>query len=102
MYLGSPRMAEVIARRCWAVPCGCGHALVKSDAEGIALATLVGISRATRSRPHRRRARGRDRTPLEEDSDDENKPFDMRLLAVDTLIDAGLASWRSTRAGRRS
>jgi methylmalonyl-CoA decarboxylase subunit alpha len=102
MYLGSPRMAQMVigedvtleemgGARMHTGVSGCGHVLVKSDVEGIAsarryLSHLPGncehdAPAASSSAP----ASG---TPLGElIPADENKPFDMRLL-LDALLDA--------------
>jgi len=103
MYLGSPRMAEMVigeqvtleemgGARMHTGTSGCGHVLVRTDAEGIQVAlhylsyfptnweapVPVTGTRAPASA-----------TPFAEIvPDDENKPFDMKLL-LDTLVDAG-------------
>ena len=103
MYLGSPRMAEMVigeqvtleemgGARMHTGTSGCGHMLVKTDAEGIDLARRylsyfptnweqpvpVAAAQAPASS-----------TPFAEIvPDDENKPFDMKLL-LDTIVDAG-------------
>jgi acetyl-CoA carboxylase carboxyltransferase component len=102
MYLGSPRMAEMVigekvtleemggARMHTAVS-GCGHQLVKSDEEGIDLARryLGYFPSSWRDEPPAT-------APAEPASDvaigalipeDENKPFDMQAL-LDALLDA--------------
>ena len=105
MYLGSPRMAEMVigekvtleemgGARMHTGVSGCGHFLVKSDEEGIDLAkrylSLLPDRTGRRSRrprrPPSRRRRGAIREIVPED---ENKPFDMREL-IDALVDAGL------------
>jgi len=106
MYLGSPRMAEMVIGEQVSLEemggakmhtgiSGCGHQLVKSDAEGIAMArrylsylpsnwredppTAAAVSPPA---PSAGRAIG-ELIPA-----DENKPFDMKLL-IATLIDEG-------------
>jgi methylmalonyl-CoA decarboxylase subunit alpha len=99
MYLGSPRMAEMVigekvtleemggARMHTAVS-GCGHFLVKSDEEGIDLA-----KRYLSYFPSNWRAEPPPAPPAEPAAEfpeipaDENKPFDMRDL-IDALVDA--------------
>jgi acetyl-CoA carboxylase carboxyltransferase component len=106
MYLGSPRMAEMVigekvtleemggARMHTAVS-GCGHQLVKSDEEGIAaarryLSYLPGswelAAPAAPPAPARAPADGQAIGQLI--PADENKPFDMNTL-IDALIDQG-------------
>jgi methylmalonyl-CoA decarboxylase subunit alpha len=101
MYLGSPRMAEMVigeqvtleemgGARMHTGVSGCGHQLVNSDQDGIALAKrylgymptnwqaspLPAISAEPASK-----------TPIADlIPEDENKPFDMKLL-VETLVD---------------
>ena len=103
MYLGSPRMAEMVigehvtleemgGARMHTSKSGCGHALVSSDAEGIDFARrYLGYMPsnfeleppgAAASEP------ASDRPIRELIPADENKPFDMREL-LDSLIDAG-------------
>ena len=102
MYLGSPRMAEMVigekvtleemgGARMHTGVSGCGHMLVKTDAEGIdaraALPRLLpdelGAAAAAVAAPLAPGVA----TPLAEIvPEDENKPFDMRLL-IDTLVD---------------
>ncbi len=103
MYLGSPRMAEMVigekvtleemgGARMHTAKSGCGHALVRSDEEGIDLARryLGYFPESWQDRPPAA-------PPAEPESDrairelipaDENKPFDMREL-LDSLLDAG-------------
>jgi methylmalonyl-CoA decarboxylase subunit alpha len=99
MYLGSPRMAEMVigekvsldemggARMHTAVS-GCGHFLVTTDEEGIALAqrylSYFGSSFADAPpvAPPRDPAREPPEIPA-----DENRPFDMQDL-IDSLVDA--------------
>ena len=103
MYLGSPRMAEMVigekvtldemgGARMHTGTSGCGHMLVKTDEEGIALAQrYLGYfpSNWEQVPPLAEAVAPASDTPIEEIVPaDENKPFDMRLL-IDTLIDAG-------------
>src|SRR5690242_14435821 len=103
MYLGSPRMAEMVigehvsleemgGARMHTSKSGVGHMLVKSDEEGIDAARryLSYFPSSYASEPP-------DAPPAAPASDvpireiipvDENKPFDMRLV-LDSLIDAG-------------
>jgi len=103
MYLGSPRMAEMVigekvsleemgGARMHTSRSGCGHALVTTDEEGIEFAKRY-LSRMPTSWAQRPPAA----TPAAPASDrpirdivpaDENKPFDMRDL-LDSLLDAG-------------
>jgi acetyl-CoA carboxylase carboxyltransferase component len=100
MYLGSPRMAEMVigervtleemgGARMHTGVSGCGHFLVSSDEEGIDLAKrYLGYFPSNWEEqppvaPPRGPARERCEIPA-----DENKPFDM-LELVDTLIDEG-------------
>jgi acetyl-CoA carboxylase carboxyltransferase component len=103
MYLGSPRMAEMVigervsleemgGARMHTAKSGCGHALVRSDEEGIDwarryLAYLPSNYRqAPPSVPSRQPA---PTPPLRElIPADENKPFDMHGV-IDHLVDAG-------------
>ncbi len=102
MYLGSPRMAEMVigekvtleemgGAKMHTGTSGCGHMLVKSDEEGIALARrYLGFFPTNWEQPPPVAAAvaPASATPLEEIVPaDENKPFDMRLL-IDTLVDA--------------
>ena len=118
MYLGSPRMAEMVigeqvtleemgGARMHTGVSGCGHMLVDSDAEGIALrAPLLSYLPSSCEQPRRPAAAAAAAEPPRLDPigelipADENKPFDMKLL-IAALVDAG-SFWRSTRAGRRS
>jgi acetyl-CoA carboxylase carboxyltransferase component len=102
MYLGSPRMAEMVigervtleemgGARMHTSKSGCGHALVSTDEEGIDYARrYLGYFPSSFSDAPP------DAPPAEPGSNlairelippDENKPFDMRLL-LDSLVDA--------------
>jgi acetyl-CoA carboxylase carboxyltransferase component len=100
MYLGSPRMAEMVigekvsleemgGARMHTGVSGCGHFLVASDEEGLDLAT-----RYLSYFPSNWRAEPPAAPPadpegaLPEVPADENKPFDMSDL-IDALVDAG-------------
>ena len=103
MYLGSPRMAEMVigekvsleemgGARMHTSKSGVGHMLVKTDEEGVDAAR-----RYLSYFPSSYVAEPPDAPPAAPASDrpirevipvDENKPFDMRLV-VDSLIDAG-------------
>src|SRR6185437_15182810 len=103
MYLGSPRMAEMVigekvtleqmgGAKMHTGVSGCGHQLVRSDEEGIEtarryLSYLPGSWRAEPpAAPGAEPAAG---TPLGElIPADENKPFDIKEL-IDGLLDAG-------------
>jgi acetyl-CoA carboxylase carboxyltransferase component len=103
MYLGSPRMAEMVigekvsleemggARMHTAVS-GCGHVLVDSDEEGIDAARRYLSylpSHWEWQPPFAKSAAPASDTPIREIvPEDENKPFDMREL-LDALLDAG-------------
>ncbi|MGH2821966.1 MAG: acyl-CoA carboxylase subunit beta [Thermoleophilaceae bacterium] len=99
MYLGSPRMAEMVigetvtleemgGARMHTGVSGCGHFLVKSDEEGIDLA-----KRYLSYFPGSWRADPPTAPPAEPAAElpdipaDENKPFDMREL-IEALVDA--------------
>ncbi len=109
MYLGSPRMAEMVigeqvtleemgGARMHTGVSGCGHQLVKSDQDGIALAKrYLGYMpqnwethppfHPPESPPPAGSAEPASKTPIAElIPEDENKPFDMKLL-VETLVD---------------
>jgi acetyl-CoA carboxylase carboxyltransferase component len=103
MYLGSPRMAEMVigekvsleemgGARMHTGVSGCGHQLVKSDEDGIALAKrylgrMPGNWRE--SPPPAAPARPASTTPIEElVPEDENKPFDIKEL-VEAIVDGG-------------
>jgi propionyl-CoA carboxylase beta subunit len=103
MYLGSPRMAEMVigekvsleemgGARMHTSKSGVGHALVKTDEEGIDLATrylgYLPASYAEDPPDAPPAAPASDRPIRELIPVDENKPFDMRLV-LDSLIDAG-------------
>ena len=104
MYLGSPRMAEMVigeqvsleemgGARMHTGVSGCGHQLVASDEEGIDVpAATSPTCRETGAGPHPRPPHGRrPRAPAslaELIPADENKPFDIKLL-IDGLIDEG-------------
>jgi acetyl-CoA carboxylase carboxyltransferase component len=103
MYLGSPRMAEMVigekvtleemgGARMHTAKSGCGHALVATDEEGIEFARryLSYVPRNWESEqrwiapaPPKSGVPIRDLIPA-----DENKPFDMMAL-LDSLLDAG-------------
>ena len=111
MYLGSPRMAQMVigedvtleemgGARMHTGVSGCGHVLVASDEEGIdAAVRYLSYLPGNFEQPHPRLRRARagrggcarsphSRTPIGElIPADENKPFDMRLL-LDALVDA--------------
>jgi acetyl-CoA carboxylase carboxyltransferase component len=106
MYLGSPRMAEMVigervtleemgGARMHTGVSGCAHALVESDEEGIDFARryLSFFPSNWREQPPQLAAPPTDTatTALAEIiPDDENRPFDM-LEVVDALVDTG--SW---------
>jgi acetyl-CoA carboxylase carboxyltransferase component len=104
MYLGSPRMAEMVigeqvtleemgGARMHTGVSGCGHFLVRSDQEGVDVAQRYlsyfpqhweeAPPAVAPAPPHADAAPIRDVVPA-----DENKPFDMRLL-LDALVDEG-------------
>jgi methylmalonyl-CoA decarboxylase subunit alpha len=102
MYLGSPRMAEMVigekvtleemgGARMHTGTSGCGHMLVKTDEEGIEAARRYLSympSNWEDETPVAPPAAPASDTPLREIIPaDENKPFDMRL-ALDSLLDA--------------
>jgi acetyl-CoA carboxylase carboxyltransferase component len=102
MYLGSPRMAEMVigekvsleemggARMHTAVS-GCGHFLVESDEEGIAVArrylSYLPTSWREDPPPAPPAEPGSDAALRELIPEDENKPFDVYEL-IDALVDA--------------
>ncbi len=103
MYLGSPRMAEMVigekvsleemgGARMHTGVSGCGHQLVKSDEDGIALARryLSYMPGNWQQSPPTAAAAGpASSTPIEEIvPEDENKPFDMKAL-IEAVVDAG-------------
>ena len=102
MYLGSPRMAEMVigervsleemgGARMHTGVSGCGHVLVATDEEGIDSARrYLGYfpSHWEWMPPFARPAAPASETPIREIVPaDENKPFDMRAL-LDSLLDA--------------
>jgi methylmalonyl-CoA decarboxylase subunit alpha len=101
MYLGSPRMAEMVigekvsleemgGAKMHTSVSGCGHQLVSSDEDGIALARrylsyMPGNSQE--KPPPAEPAAPAPATPVEEIvPEDENKPFDVKLL-IEALVD---------------
>ncbi|HWY18133.1 MAG TPA: acyl-CoA carboxylase subunit beta [Solirubrobacteraceae bacterium] len=103
MYLGSPRMAEMVigekvsleemgGARMHTGVSGCGHQLVQSDEEGIALARrYLGYMPTNweEDPPVAPPAEPASKTPIEEIvPGDENKPFDMQEL-IDAVVDGG-------------
>ncbi|MHB8532202.1 MAG: acyl-CoA carboxylase subunit beta [Solirubrobacteraceae bacterium] len=104
MYLGSPRMAEMVigekvsleemgGARMHTGVSGCGHQLVKSDAEGIALARryLSYLPGNWRSMPPAAPAAAPDSEAGEIAAlipADENKPFDIKQM-IAALVDEG-------------
>src|SRR4051812_47438229 len=102
MYLGSPRMAEMVigekvtleemgGARMHTGVSGCGHMLVKTDEEGIDLAKRYLSYFPTnweQEPPPAPPAEPAGETPIRElIPADENKPFDMKAL-IDALVDA--------------
>jgi acetyl-CoA carboxylase carboxyltransferase component len=102
MYLGSPRMAEMVigervsleemgGARMHTGVSGCGHQLVESDEDGIAVAKrYLGYmpQNWAESPPPAGSAEPASETSIEEIvPEDENKPFDMKLL-IAALVDA--------------
>ena len=102
MYLGSPRMAEMVigekvtleemgGARMHTGTSGCGHVLVKTDEEGIEAARRYLSYFPTNWEAEVPRVGARapaSSTPIADIVPaDENKPFDMQLL-LDTLLDA--------------
>jgi methylmalonyl-CoA decarboxylase subunit alpha len=103
MYLGSPRMAEMVigekvsleemgGAKMHTGVSGCGHQLVKTDEEGIALAKRYLSYMPTnweRQPPEAKPAEPASKTPIEEIvPSDENKPFDMKEM-IAAVVDAG-------------
>ena len=116
MYLGSPRMAEMVigekvsleemgGAKMHTSVSGCGHQLVKSDAEGIAMAQRYLSYLPNNWESHPPTAHPPTADPPTRDASlapsappssatgiaelipaDENKPFDMKLL-IDALVD---------------
>ena len=104
MYLGSPRMAEMVigekvtleemgGARMHTGVSGCGHMLVKTDEEGIDLAkaylSYFPSHWEQEPPPAPPAAPGSDAAIRELIPADENKPFDIKAL-IDALVDAGL------------
>jgi methylmalonyl-CoA decarboxylase subunit alpha len=102
MYLGSPRMAEMVigekvsleemgGARMHTGVSGCAHQMVKSDEEGISLAcrylSYFPSSWRDQTPICAPAAVGSDESISEIVPADENKPFDIKRL-IDTLIDA--------------
>jgi acetyl-CoA carboxylase carboxyltransferase component len=102
MYLGSPRMAEMVigekvtleemgGARMHTGTSGCGHMLVKTDEEGIDLAKRYLSyfpTNWTQEPPTAPPAEPAGETPIRElIPADENKPFDIKAL-IDSLVDA--------------
>ncbi len=104
MYLGSPRMAEMVigehvtleemgGARMHTGVSGCGHQLVRSDEEGIEVARryLSYLPSSWEQQPPPAPASA-PRTDAEEIAQlipaDENKPFDMKAL-IEALVDEG-------------
>jgi acetyl-CoA carboxylase carboxyltransferase component len=104
MYLGSPRMAEMVigekvsleemgGARMHTGVSGCGHQLVSSDEDGIALARryLGYMPQNWETHPPTEKplAAAAAATPIEEIvPEDENKPFDMKEL-LEAVVDEG-------------
>src|SRR4051794_40631669 len=103
MYLGSPRMAEMVigetvsleemgGAKMHTSASGCGHFLVGSDEEGIDLAkrylSYFPASWREEPPPAPPAEPGSDASLRELIPADENKPFDV-LELIDTLVDAG-------------
>jgi acetyl-CoA carboxylase carboxyltransferase component len=100
MYLGSPRMAEVVigekvtleemgGARMHTSVSGCGHFLVKSDEEGIDVAKrYLGYLPANWEEDPPAAPPADPTGTWPEIPADENKPFDMREL-IDALVDGG-------------
>src|SRR4051812_39329835 len=101
MYLGSPRMAEMVigekvsleemgGARMHTGVSGCGHFLVESDDEGIELAkrylSYFGSNWREQPPPAPPAAPGSDTGIRELIPADENKPFDIKAL-IDALVD---------------
>ena len=103
MYLGSPRMAEMVigekvtleemgGARMHTSVSGCGHFLVKTDEEGIDLArrylSYFPSNWEAEPPPAAPAAPGSDAAIAEIVPADQNKPFDMHEL-IDALVDEG-------------
>jgi methylmalonyl-CoA decarboxylase subunit alpha len=103
MYLGSPRMAEMVigekvsleemgGAKMHTSVSGCGHQLVSSDEDGIALARRYLSCMPGNSQekpPPAEPAAPVPAMPVEEIvPEDENQPFDMKAL-IEAVIDAG-------------
>jgi acetyl-CoA carboxylase carboxyltransferase component len=103
MYLGSPRMAEMVIGESVTLEemggakmhtgvSGCGHFLVKSDAEAIELAqrylSYMPTNWSEEAPAREPVAPASDAAIAEIVPDDENQPFDMREV-LDVLLDAG-------------
>ncbi len=103
MYLGSPRMAEMVigekvsleemgGARMHTGVSGCAHQLVETDEDGIAMAKrYLGYMPANWQErpPSAEPEEPASKTSIEEIvPEDENKPFDMREL-IDALVDGG-------------
>jgi acetyl-CoA carboxylase carboxyltransferase component len=103
MYLGSPRMAEMVigekvsleemgGARMHTGVSGCGHELVSSDEDGIELAQrYLGYMPGNweQGAPAAASAAPGSSTPIEEIvPEDENRPFDMKEL-IDAVVDGG-------------
>jgi methylmalonyl-CoA decarboxylase subunit alpha len=103
MYLGSPRMAEMVigekvsleemgGAKMHTSVSGCGHQLVSSDEDGIALARRYLSCMPGNSQekpPPAEPAAPVPAMPIEEIvPEDENQPFDMKAL-IEAVIDAG-------------
>jgi methylmalonyl-CoA decarboxylase subunit alpha len=102
MYLGSPRMAEMVigekvtleemgGARMHTGVSGCGHQLVKSDEEGIAMArrylSFFPLNWETHPPPVAGALEPSSQTPIGElIPADENKPFDIKAL-IASLVD---------------
>jgi acetyl-CoA carboxylase carboxyltransferase component len=103
MYLGSPRMAEMVigekvsleemgGARMHTGVSGCAHQLVESDEEGVALAErYLGYMPSSweQSPPAGSAAEPASKRPIAEIvPEDENRPFDMKEL-IDAVVDGG-------------
>jgi acetyl-CoA carboxylase carboxyltransferase component len=104
MYLGSPRMAEMVigervtleemgGARMHTATSGCGHMLVASDEEGVELARryLAYFPSSWAEQPPASAPREAARAPAEIAElvpEDENKAFDMKAL-IEAIVDGG-------------